>query len=137
MKKVFFSILFALAAAGAARAQADVSGLWVADFMGNAVECHMEQRGQYLFGKAVVNTVSGERNTYTLAGVVLEGGRIRAVHGSSGNYFEGTVNGPDKASGTFYMVKSGQTLAMQAKRVRHGVTYPGGLEWPQGFPGAQ
>ena len=137
MKKSIFSIVLLLAAVGLARAEADVSGLWVTDFMGNAVECHLEQRGQYLFGRAVVSTMSGERNTYTLAGVVLESGRIRAVHGSSGNYFEGSVTGQDKASGTFYMVKSGQTLAMQAKRVRSGVTYPGGLPWPPGFPPAQ
>ena len=134
-----FALLLALCLALPIQAQAtpDLTGLWKAEFYGNQVECHLEQRGMFLFGKAVVHTATGEKNTYTLAGLVLEDGRVRASHGSSGNYFEGAVQGADKASGTFHMVKSGHAFAMQAQRVQRGKTYPGGLEWPPGFGPAQ
>jgi hypothetical protein len=115
-----------------ARTDADVAGLWVAEFFGNKVECHLEQRGQFLFGVATVFTRAGEKNTYHLAGIV-DGMHIRALHGS-GNYFDGSMQGDDAASGTFFLVKSGQSFSMQAERTKRGQTVPGGLEWPPGYP---
>lgn len=134
MKPFLIACALILAALGPANAQADVSGLWVADFFGNKVECNLEQRGQFLYGVATVITRTGERNEYHLAGLI-EGGHIRALHGS-GNYFDGALQGEDKASGTFFLVKSGQSFAMQAERTKRGQTVPGGLKWPAGYPPA-
>jgi len=111
--------------------ETDVTGLWRSEFYGNTVECHLEQRGQALYGVVYVNTSAGERNTYHVAGVIV-GSHVRAQNGS-GNYFDGDVSG-DTASGTLFMKKSGVSLAMKAKRIQHGKTMPGGLEWPEGFP---
>ncbi|WP_243311805.1 hypothetical protein [Fundidesulfovibrio agrisoli] len=127
------AVLLALALALPAAASADMTGLWEADFMGNRVECHLEQRGNFLYGVAYVFTRSGDRNTYHLAGMV-DHGRIRAQHGS-GNYFEGALQNADTAAGTFYF-KDGPSVPMQAKRTAKGRTAPGGLEWPAGFPPA-
>ena len=127
-----FSLLFV--ALSPALAQADASGLWVAEFFGNKIECHLEQRGQFLYGIAYVTTRSGERNEYHLAGII-QGDHVHALHGS-GNYFDGDIQGEDKASGTFFLVKSGQSIAMQAERTKRGQTVPGGLKWPEGYPPA-
>jgi hypothetical protein len=134
MKSVLLAFSLLLVALSPALAQADVSGLWVADFYGNRVECHIEQRGQYLYGVVYVTTRSGERNTYHVAGLV-QGNHLRAQHGG-GNYFEGDLENENKASGTFY-VKDGPSVAMQAERIKKGRTAPGGLEWPPGYPPAQ
>uniref|UniRef100_A0A7C4AIC7 DUF2147 domain-containing protein n=1 Tax=Fundidesulfovibrio putealis TaxID=270496 RepID=A0A7C4AIC7_9BACT len=113
----------------------DLTGLWKADFMGNRIECHLEQRGDFLYGLAYVYNRSGERITYHLAGVV-SGDRVRAMHGS-GHVFDGTLQGPDAASGTFTF-KDGPSFSMQAQRTAHGKTAPGGgLNWPAGFGPAQ
>jgi hypothetical protein len=134
MKSVLLVFILLLVTLSPALAQADVSGLWVSDFYGNRVECHIEQRGQFLYGVAYVTTRTGERNTYHVAGLV-QGRHIRAQHGG-GNYFEGDVEGADQVSGTFYM-KNGPSIAMQAERIKRGQTVPGGLEWPPGYPPAQ
>jgi len=132
MKHLVWACCLALVlAAVPAWGETDVTGLWVSDFYGNKVECHLEQRGRVLYGVVYVNTSAGERNTYHVAGVVT-GDHVRAQHGG-GNYFDGEVSG-DTASGTLYMKKSGISLAMQAKRIKHGKTVPGGLEWPAGLP---
>ncbi len=138
MKVLALVIALALAALAIppANAQADMTGSWRADFFGNKVECHLEQRGQYLYGVAYVTATNGERNTYHMAGVVLDDGRIRAAHGS-GNYFDGKLTGADSVSGTFYFVNKGHSFSMQAERVAHGKTAPGGLKWPDGFPPSQ
>jgi len=135
MKHVALACFFALflAALPAGAEQSDVTGLWLTSFYGNQVECHLEQRGKFLYGVVYVLTKAGERNTYHVAGMV-NGNHVRAQHGG-GNYFEGDVSG-DTASGTFHLVKKGVSLAMQAKRVQRGKTAPGGLEWPEGFPPA-
>jgi len=120
-----------LLAAVPAWAETDITGLWRSEFYGNKVECHIEQRGQFIYGVVYVNTQSGERNTYHVAGVVI-GNHVRAQHGG-GNYFDGDVQG-DTASGTFHIKKNGLSVAMRAERVKRGKTVPGGLEWPAGFP---
>lgn len=132
MRAFLLAIAMLLVALTPALAQADVTGLWVAEFFGNKVECNLEQRGQFLYGVATVTTRAGESNTYHLAGLV-DGKHIRALHGS-GNYFEGEIQGEDKASGTFFLIKSGQSIAMQAERTKRGQTVPGGLQWPPGYP---
>lgn len=142
MKPLVLAILVFLAAilpagvpAGAqASASADVTGLWVADFFGNRVECHLEQRGQFLYGVAYVHTRTGEKNTYHIAGLVLDNA-IRAMHGS-GNTFVGAVQGENTVAGTFAF-KDGPSFAMQAERTMRGKTAPGGLEWPAGYPPTQ
>lgn len=138
MKPFALALLLALTALAPspALANSDMTGAWRADFFGNKVECHLEQRGTYLYGVAYVTTTSGERNTYHLIGVVLEDGRIRAAHGS-GNYFDGTLTGENSVSGTFYFVNKGHSFSMQAERVAQGKTAPGGLKWPDGFPPSQ
>jgi len=142
MKPFFLAFLLFLAAvvpagvpAGAqASPQPDVTGLWVADFFGNRVECHLEQRGQFLYGVAYVHTRTGEKNTYHIAGLVLDN-TIRAMHGS-GNTFVGAVQGENTVAGTFAF-KDGPSFAMQAERTKRGKTAPGGLEWPAGYPPTQ
>ncbi|KAF0234993.1 MAG: hypothetical protein FD177_152 [Desulfovibrionaceae bacterium] len=143
MKPLFLAFLLFLAAvvpagvpAGAqaspkTTAPADVTGLWVADFFGNRVECHLEQRGQFLYGVAYVLTRTGERNTYHIAGLVLDN-TIRAMHGG-GNTFVGAVQDENVVAGTFAF-KDGPSFAMQAERTMRGKTAPGGLEWPAGYP---
>lgn len=131
MKAIVLALALLLSAMSPALAQADVTGLWEAEFYGNKVECHLEQRGQFLYGVATVTTRTGERNTYHLGGLI-QGNDIRAMHGS-GNYFVGSVKDNDKAVGTFYF-KDGPSFAMQADRTKRGQTTPGGLEWPKGYP---
>lgn len=131
MKSIALFVFMLLAALSPANAQADMTGMWVSDFYGNRVECHLEQRGEFLYGVAYVFTRAGERNTYHLAGLYLDN-TIRALHGS-GNSFIGALQGDDKAAGTFFF-KDGPSFAMQAERVKRGKTFPGGLEWPPGYP---
>ena len=133
MRPFLLSIALFFVALSPALAQADITGLWVADFYGNKVECHMEQRGQFLYGVAYVTTKAGERNTYHLAGLIL-GESVRATHGS-GNYFVGSIQNEDKTSGTFFF-KDGPSFSIQADRTKRGKTTPGGLEWPAGYPPA-
>ena len=133
MKTISLALSLLLATLSPALAQADVAGMWQTEFFGNKVECHLEQRGQFLYGVATVTTTSGERNTYHLAGLALPDGQIRAQHGS-GNYFAGRLTGEDSVAGTFFFVKNGHSLAMQAERVKRGRTVPGGLKWPEGYP---
>jgi len=126
-------LALALGAVIPAAASADMTGLWEAEFLGNRVECHLEQRGKFLYGVAYVHTRTGERNTYHLAGMV-DNGRVRAQHGS-GNYYEGSLRGEDTTAGTFFF-KDGPSLPVQAQRTARGITLPGGLEWPAGFGAA-
>ena len=100
MRPFLLALAFFFVALSPALAQADITGLWVADFYGNKVECHMEQRGQFLYGVAYVTTKAGERNTYHLAGLI-DGNNIRAMHGG-GNYFVGSIQNGNKAAGTFF-----------------------------------
>jgi hypothetical protein len=131
MRPFLLAIALFFVALSPALAQADITGLWVADFYGNKVECHMEQRGQFLYGVAYVTTKAGERNTYHLAGLI-DGNNIRAMHGS-GNFFVGSLQNGDKAAGTFFF-KDGPSFSIQADRTKQGKTSPGGLEWPPGYP---
>lgn len=136
MKALSIALLLALAVPALATAPArNVEGLWTADFFGNAVECHLEQKGQYLWGVAYVTTRAGERNTYHLVGVV-SGDHVEAMHGSSGNRFSGQISAEGRASGTFIM-RDGPSFAMEARRVKEGHTHPGGLQWPPNYPPAQ
>ncbi|GFK95747.1 hypothetical protein NNJEOMEG_03615 [Fundidesulfovibrio magnetotacticus] len=128
------ALLLALPALAAPQPQ-NVEGLWTADFFGNTVECHLEQKGQFLWGVAYVTTRAGERNTYHLIGIVA-GNSVEAFHGSSGNRFSGQVSPEGRVSGNFIM-KDGPTIAMDARRVKPGRTHPGGLEWPPNYPPAQ
>ena len=131
MKPYFIALALLVLPLQAAAAQPDITGLWVGDFFGNKVECHMEQRGQFLYGVAYVTARNGEKNTYHLVGVI-QGAEVRAMHGS-GNFFVGTVEEDDKASGTFHF-KNGHSFAMRADRAQRGKTIPGGLSWPDGYP---
>ena len=133
LASIIFVLLATVAVTAAAESRSDVTGLWQSEFYGNKVECHLEERGQFLYGVVYVNTRTGERNTYHVAGMI-NGNHVRAQHGG-GNYFEGEIAG-DTASGTFHM-KGCPPLAMKAERVKRGKTTPGGLEWPAGFPPAQ
>ncbi|GAB6037056.1 hypothetical protein JCM15519_16150 [Fundidesulfovibrio butyratiphilus] len=114
--------------------QPDATGLWVANFMGNLVECHLEQRGIYLYGLAFVTTASGERNTYHVAGT-LQGKVFYAWHGGGSN-FQGTLESDDKVEGLMNFA-NGAKVAMQARRERCGKTLPGGLDWPPNYPPPQ
>lgn len=117
-----------------ARACEDLTGLWVSSFMGNSVECHLEQRGDCLYGAAFVTTRSGERNTYHMAGLMVNG-KIVAMHGS-GHLFQGQCRDADTITGEFTF-KGGPTVSLQAKRTQRGKTHPTGLKWPEGFGSAQ
>jgi hypothetical protein len=130
MRAIILSLALVLAAFSTSSASADLTGLWEAEFFGNRVECHLEQRGEFLYGVAYVHTRAGERNTYHIGGIV-QNGRFRAVHGS-GNYFEGSQQGENTAAGTFFF-KDGPSFSLQAQRTAHGKTLPGGLQWPPGF----
>ena len=127
------TLILSVCAVGSAKpadAPQDMTGLWEAEFFGNRVECHLEQRGQFLYGVAYVHTRAGERNAYHLGGIV-DNGRIRAQHGS-GNYFEGSLQSEGTVAGTFFF-KDGPSVPMQAQRTAKGKTLPGGLQWPPGF----
>lgn len=133
-KRLIVSLFIVAALASAARAAEDATGLWVATMYGNAVECHLEQRGSHIFGVAYVTTRSGERNTYHLAGVILNG-QVTAMHGA-GHVFVGRLEGENHVSGQFTF-KDGPSITMQAERVKCGITTPGGLQWPAGLGPAQ
>jgi len=136
MKALCIALFVALAApVWGSAPTSDVEGLWTADFFGNTVECHLEQKGEYLWGVAYVTTRAGERNTYHLVGVV-SGDQVVAMHGSSGNRFSGQFTADGKATGTFFM-KDGPSMAMEARRVKGGHTHPGGLQWPPNYPPAK
>jgi hypothetical protein len=129
VKACFLAVVLVLAAGLPARAEADVTGLWSASFMGNNVNCQVEQRGQFIYGVARVTTRTGEVNVYHLAGVVVNG-KITAIHGS-GNFFEGQVAGPDQAEGTFHF-RDGMTMGLTATRTQPGLASPA-LDWPAGL----
>lgn len=114
-----------------ALAQADVSGLWVAELLGNKVECHLEQKGKYLWGVAYVTAPNGERNTYHLTGQATD--RHFFTYHSSGHRFSGDLKGGDEVRGTLTL-GNGLSFTVQAERTQHGVTVPGGLQWPEGYP---
>ena len=135
MRSVCMAVLTVLVLAlPALGRQPDATGLWVANFMGNQVECHMEQRGIFLYGLAFVTTPSGERNAYHVAGT-LQGKSFYAWHGG-GSSFQGTLEGDDRVEGLMSF-SNGARVAMQARRERCGKTLPGGLEWPPNYPPAQ
>jgi len=133
MPLFLLAVLASASVASAARAK-DATGLWVTSMYGNTVECHLEQRGNYLFGVAYVTTRTGDHNTYHLAGVVQDG-QVRAMHGA-GHIFVGAFDGENHVSGQFTF-KDGPTIALQAERVKRGITTPGGLQWPAGLGPAQ
>jgi hypothetical protein len=133
-RRIVFALALLAAMAGPARADQDMTGLWVASFMGNTVECHLEQRGQSLYGAAFVTGRTGAVNTYHVAGVIMDG-HITAVHGS-GHIFQGVLQGEDKLSGELTF-KDGPTVSLQASRTKRGKTHPHGLAWPKGFGPAQ
>lgn len=134
MIRLFLPLFALLVLSLPARAQADVTGLWVTSFMGSQVECHLEQRDTFLWGVAFVTTPSGERNTYHLAGRVV-GIEVTAMHGG-GSSFVGALTEENKVEGLMSFA-NGAKLTMQARREKHGPTFPGGLVWPEGFPPAQ
>lgn len=123
-------LLWAALGQAALAGEKDITGLWVTSMYGNAVECHLEQRGQFLYGVAQVTTRSGERNTYHLGGLIANG-EVRASHGS-GHGFVGKLEGENRIAGQFTF-KDGPTIGMQAERTVCGLTVPGGLQWPDGF----
>lgn len=128
--RLFAAACLLLALTLPARAGGDLTGLWETSFLGNSVVCHLEQRGEYLYGAAFVTTRSGERNAYHLAGLIVNG-KIVAMHGS-GHVFKGECQGADTVAGEFTF-KDGPTVNMQAKRIQRGKTHPEGLKWPEGF----
>lgn len=116
-----------------AQAQQDVSGLWVGQLMGNTVKCHLEQRGKYIWGVAYVTAANGETNAYHLTGKA--DGHHFFVYHSSGHRFVGDIRGEDGLKGTLTL-GNGLSFTVQAERTKRGVTVPGGLEWPPGYPPA-
>lgn len=129
-KKLVFLVLLWAMGSQAVQAGNNASGLWVTSMFGNAVECHLEQRGEYVYGVAQVTTRAGDRNTYHLAGVIVNG-EVQAMHGS-GHRFVGRLEGENRVSGQF-VFKDGPTIALQAERIKCGQTFPGGLQWPAGL----
>ena len=130
IKRLLLCLLLWAGLAQAAVAGNDITGLWVASLYGNSVECHLEQRGEFLYGRVQVTTRTGERNTYHVAGVVMNG-EVRAMHGS-GHGFVGRLEGANRVSGQFTF-KDGPTIGLQAERTACGLTVPGGLQWPAGL----
>lgn len=97
-------------------ARYDIAGHWTAQVLGQTVTAAFDRQDKMITGVVVVpDPLTGQKNTYHVAGVFVDG-NFAARHGS-GHVLQGTMTGPGDAQAVF-TPKGGPPMTLTLKRDR-------------------
>jgi hypothetical protein len=112
--------LLAIAATGglAQKPGLDIAGNWTASVLGQTVTASFSRQDKMISGVVIVpDLLTGQKNTYHVAGVFVDG-KFAARHGS-GHVIQGTVTGPGEAQAVF-TPNGGPPMNLTLRRDRPG-----------------